>query len=49
MEHIERRRIAYKGQVREVLSQSNNQYQIKFGRKTITVKVDPYNGAVTPK
>lgn len=47
MKHIERKRIAYRGETREVLSQSNNQYQIKFGRKTITVKIDPYSGSVS--
>lgn len=47
MTHIHREAIAYRGERREVIGQGSNKYQIKLGRKIITLMVDPYSGAVS--
>jgi len=45
--HKHRNKIAYRGQLREVIGQGSNKYQIKYGRKILTLMVDPYSGAVS--
>ena len=45
--HTHRNFISYKGQRREVIGQGSNKYQIKFGRKTLTLMVDAFSGSVS--
>lgn len=47
MKHIQREFIAYRGERREVIGQGSNKYQIKFGRKILTLSVDTFSGAVS--
>lgn len=47
MKHTHRNFISYRGERREVIGQGLNKYQIKFGRKVLTLKIDAFNGSIT--
>ena len=47
MKHTHREFISFRGERRKVIGQGSNKYQIKFGRKTLTLKVDSFSGSVS--
>jgi hypothetical protein len=47
MKHLHREFVSYKGERREVVGQGSNKYQIKFGRKVLTLTVDNFSGSVS--
>tara|TARA_R110000824_G_scaffold152607_2_gene323913 strand:+ start:4448 stop:4585 length:138 start_codon:yes stop_codon:yes gene_type:complete len=44
---MHRNKIAYRGSRHEVVSQSENKYQITYKRKTLTLMVDAFSGSVS--
>ena len=46
MTHIHRNKVSYRGEMKEVIGQGSNKYQIKYKRKLITIMIDPFSGSV---